>query len=105
MLKVGNFSGHETFRASSYLYESLSDPGTGSSGDPSKSPFNRAFNTEATMWEMFEQPGHERELKRFGLAMTIVKEVDPVEQLFACTFSPSVRCLLDSGEELTDLSV
>lgn len=38
------------------------------------------------MWEMFEQPGHERELKRFGLAMTIGKEFDPVEELLACTF-------------------
>lgn len=77
--------GHESVRASNFLFENLSDPETASSGDPSKAPFNRAFNSEATMWEIFEQPGHQRELKRFGLAMTVGKEFDPVEQLLACT--------------------
>ena len=38
------------------------------------------------MWDMFEKPGHERELRRFGLAMQIGKEFDPVEATLACAF-------------------
>lgn len=52
------------------------------------------------MWEMFEQPGHQRELKRFGLAMTVGKEFDPVEQLLACTFLAGPVLLIQKANEI-----
>lgn len=89
-----HFRGHETARGANLFFETLSDPETAYTGNPSKSPFNRAFGTEETLWETFEKPGHERELRRFGTAMLCGKEFDPVKGLLESTYSnicPSVH--------------
>ena len=44
------------------------------------------------MWDMFEKSGHERELRRFGLAMQIGKEFDPVEATLACASVVLILC-------------
>ena len=77
--------GTESARSATYLYEHLSDPSTASSGDPAQSAFNKASHTDLTLWETFELPGHERQLKCVGLAMTLGAEIDPIDRLFSCT--------------------
>lgn len=59
----------EELKASAYLLENLTDPKTAFSEEPDESALNRAFGTNITMWEWFEQPENALRLKRFGVGM------------------------------------
>lgn len=58
----------ETFKASAYLFEALTDPAFSKFDDPSHTPLNKAFNSSLPLFEWLEQPGNEDRLLRFGIA-------------------------------------
>ncbi|KLO09400.1 S-adenosyl-L-methionine-dependent methyltransferase [Schizopora paradoxa] len=64
----------EAAKASSYLFEAVSDHATSTN---KVYAISRAFNTDKSFWEIFELPGQENRLRRFGLAMEGVARTEP----------------------------
>ena len=58
----------EIFRASAYLPDNATDPATAFSEEVNASPLQRAFNTDASYWDLLEQPENILRFRRFGLA-------------------------------------
>lgn len=57
------------FKASSHLTDTLINPATRDSFAVQDSAFNTAYGTPLPFWAWLEQPGNERDLQLFGLAM------------------------------------
>ena len=73
----------EIHKAGTHLYEAISDPETGHSGEVTHTSFNRAFNTELPVWEWYETPEQEHRRKRFGLAMRGVAAFQPPDAILS----------------------
>ncbi|KAA1478056.1 S-adenosyl-L-methionine-dependent methyltransferase [Dentipellis sp. KUC8613] len=71
----------EPFKASAYAWESLADPETGHSGDPSKSPFTRAFRTTESIWQFLERPEEQFRRRRFDAAMRGTQALQPADAI------------------------
>ncbi|KAI0341313.1 O-methyltransferase [Trametopsis cervina] len=63
-------SGDEGLKSTGYLQEVLSDPEFTSSGEPTKTAFNKAYKTDLTFWEWADLPENAAILRRTGNAMT-----------------------------------
>lgn len=73
----------EAFKASAYAWETLSDQATKRSGKPDKSPFARAFNTEATLWQFYERPEESFRRRRFGVGMQGIQALQPADAILS----------------------
>lgn len=65
---LASFIGHVTdegLKSCAYIAQFLEKPREGSA-----SPFNSAFETKASIWEWFEEPGNDLRSRRFNSAMT-----------------------------------
>ena len=51
------------------MFETLSDPEMGFSGDATKAGLSKALAPGKSFWEFLELPGNEHRLHRFGVAM------------------------------------
>ncbi|THH07900.1 hypothetical protein EW146_g9170 [Bondarzewia mesenterica] len=71
----------EAFKAAAYAWETLADPATRRSGDPSASPFARAFNTKQTLWQFHERAEESYRNHRFGVGMQGVQAMQPVNAI------------------------
>ncbi|KAF8177344.1 S-adenosyl-L-methionine-dependent methyltransferase [Mycena galopus ATCC 62051] len=59
----------ENFKASAYAWETLADPATRNSGDPTASPFARAMGRAETMWAYLARPEEQFRQHRFNIGM------------------------------------
>ncbi|KAG6887847.1 hypothetical protein C0995_012237 [Termitomyces sp. Mi166 len=69
----------ESFKASAYAWETLSDPAVVNSSGRTVSPFSRAFNTKETYWDVIAR--EEFRSRRFNIAMQGVKVMQPVDAI------------------------
>ncbi|KAJ7575531.1 S-adenosyl-L-methionine-dependent methyltransferase [Mycena floridula] len=69
----------ETFKASSYLWESSSEPSTALSGDPTSSAFARAMGAKETLWQYYDKPEQGFRQERFGIAMSGVNTLQSAD--------------------------
>ncbi|KAG6817102.1 hypothetical protein H0H87_012623 [Tephrocybe sp. NHM501043] len=69
----------EAFKASAYAWETLSDPDTAKSGDPTASPFARAFNAKETLWDLHARD--EQRSRRFNIGMRGIQALQPVDAI------------------------
>ncbi|KIK61141.1 hypothetical protein GYMLUDRAFT_85119 [Collybiopsis luxurians FD-317 M1] len=67
----------ESFKASAYSWEALSNPGTAFSQDPTQSPFCIAHNTSDTKWEYYDRPDQSYRRNRFAVGMRGVQALQP----------------------------
>ncbi|KAA1478076.1 S-adenosyl-L-methionine-dependent methyltransferase [Dentipellis sp. KUC8613] len=72
----------EAFKASAYVWETLSDPQTGHSGEPTATPFRRAFGTKDTVWQFFARPEEKYRQRRFDAGMQSIQALQPAEAIF-----------------------
>ncbi|KAF7377232.1 S-adenosyl-L-methionine-dependent methyltransferase [Mycena sanguinolenta] len=63
----------EAFKASAYAWETLADPATRSSGDPTESPFSRAIGRPEGQWTYFARPEEQFRQHRFNIGMQAAK--------------------------------
>ncbi|TDL27010.1 S-adenosyl-L-methionine-dependent methyltransferase [Rickenella mellea] len=92
--------GYDVFNSSACMTETLLDPETARSYDPTKAPFNRAFKTDLPFWAWFEQPGNEQILSTFGMAMKGTKALSPPDVIldgFEWKDLPSGSIVVDVG--------
>ncbi|TFY66486.1 hypothetical protein EVG20_g4597, partial [Dentipellis fragilis] len=73
----------EPFKGSSYAWETLSDPETSHSGDPTASAFARAFDIKGTMWDFYERPEEQYRQRRFDAAMQSTLALQPADAILA----------------------
>ncbi|KIL66630.1 hypothetical protein M378DRAFT_160640, partial [Amanita muscaria Koide BX008] len=62
----------EIFKSSAYLWETLSDPQTGKSGEPSHAPIGRALSNGKGFFDYLAQPDQKFRQKRFDTGMRAV---------------------------------
>ncbi|KAE9402942.1 O-methyltransferase [Gymnopus androsaceus JB14] len=70
----------ESYKAAGYIPEHLIDPATTFADAPESSPMMLAVGyrkAENSMWTWFEQPSNEMRLRRFGMAMNGVVNLEP----------------------------
>ena len=61
------------------------DPDFAQSGEPNKTPFNKAFDTNLPIFPWFELPENAYKLRRFGIAMEGAQNASPPGALLAGT--------------------
>lgn len=71
------FRSDEGAKATSYLYEALTDQSFGFSDEADHSAFSLGLQTEKSVWEYFEEPGREDLLDRYAAAMEGLQEIEP----------------------------
>nr|GAT49961.1 S-adenosyl-L-methionine-dependent methyltransferase [Mycena chlorophos] len=71
----------EAFKASAYAWETLADPQTRLSGDPTASPFARAMGRPETLWTYFERPENSFAAHRFGIGMQGIEGLQPPDAI------------------------
>ncbi|KAG5331582.1 hypothetical protein C0989_007906 [Termitomyces sp. Mn162] len=69
----------ESFKASAYAWETLSDPMTVKSGDPTAAPLSRAFNVKQTYWDFLAHD--ELRSRRFNIGMRGVQAMQPANAI------------------------
>ncbi|KAG6916253.1 hypothetical protein DXG01_007710 [Tephrocybe rancida] len=69
----------EAFKASAYAWETLSDPATVTSGDPTSAPLSRAFNAGETLWDLHAQD--KNRARRFNIAMKGIQALQPADAI------------------------
>ncbi|KAG6916948.1 hypothetical protein DXG01_004497 [Tephrocybe rancida] len=69
----------EPFKASAYAWETLSDPATVKSGDPTASCFARAFNAKETLWDLHARDQHRS--RRFNIGMRGIQALQPIDAI------------------------
>lgn len=67
----------EGAKSASYLSETLLDPETAFSGEPTKCSLHRAFQMDKTIFDWFEDPAQKHRLYRFGVAMEGSAKFEP----------------------------
>ncbi|KAF7373896.1 S-adenosyl-L-methionine-dependent methyltransferase [Mycena sanguinolenta] len=65
----------ETFKASAYAWETLSDPATRGSGDPAAAPFSRGIGRHEDMWTYLARPERQVQGHRFNIGMEGAKTI------------------------------
>jgi len=73
---VGHFS-DEAMKCLSYLSEAIMDPVSGHANDVRDVAYNRAFRRKDVIWDLFDEPGQEYRVSRFGSAMDGTKNMAP----------------------------
>lgn len=53
-----------------FLSEALLDPEWALSSAPNKAAFNKAFDTDLTLWDYYERPDQKERHRRFGVMMS-----------------------------------
>ncbi|KAJ7175090.1 S-adenosyl-L-methionine-dependent methyltransferase [Mycena crocata] len=71
----------EAFKASAYSWETLADPATVRSGDPTASPFARAMGRAETLWKYYERPEEHFRHHRFGIGMQGIESLQPPDAI------------------------
>ncbi|KAI0695021.1 O-methyltransferase [Cytidiella melzeri] len=71
----------ECMKSTGYLQEAISDPSWSTSGEPTQTSMQKAFNTNAPFWEWAELPENSLRLRRFGNAMTGLNSATPPRAL------------------------
>ncbi|KAJ6555654.1 S-adenosyl-L-methionine-dependent methyltransferase [Mycena vulgaris] len=71
----------EAFKGSAYAWETLADPATVHSGDPSASPFARALGSGEEMWKFYQRPEEEFRRHRFGIGMQGIEALQPPDAI------------------------
>ncbi|OCH93672.1 O-methyltransferase [Obba rivulosa] len=69
MSSLCDMTGDESMKGASYLTETLLDPVTANSDEPHHAAFNRAFNTDLSLFPYYDEPGNEFRLTRFSNCM------------------------------------
>ncbi|KAJ7612050.1 S-adenosyl-L-methionine-dependent methyltransferase [Mycena polygramma] len=90
----------EAFKASAYAWETLADPATVRSGDPTASPFARAMGRPETLWQYYERPEEQFRLHRFGIGMQGIEALQPADAIlraFKWSSLPSKSVVVDVG--------
>lgn len=85
----------ESYKAAGYIPEHLIDPATTFADAPESSPMMLAVGyrkAENSMWTWFEQPSNEMRLRRFGMAMNGVVNLEPPYDILT-GMSPSTASL------------
>ncbi len=59
----------EIFKSSAYLWETVSDPKTGNSGEPGDAPISKALSKGKGFFDYLAQPDQVLRQKRFDMAM------------------------------------
>ncbi|TFK45739.1 S-adenosyl-L-methionine-dependent methyltransferase [Heliocybe sulcata] len=100
----------EDYKGAGFLLEHLTDPDSGFSSEPSKTPMLRAFGASesSNVWEWFESPGNEYRFKRFGVAMDGVNSMQPTDAIlkgFGWNTLPQDGTVVDVGAGLGVSSV
>ncbi|TFY63589.1 hypothetical protein EVG20_g6256 [Dentipellis fragilis] len=72
----------DTFKASAYTWETLSDPRTSHSGEATATPFCRALGINETVWEFYSHPDQKYRQRRFDAAMQGGQALQPVDAIF-----------------------
>jgi hypothetical protein len=80
----------EVPKSSVHLFEALSDPETGNSGEANHTAFNRAFNVDRTMFDWLETTEQAYRLKRLGLGMRGVAALQPPDAILSGKWAPQV---------------
>ncbi|KLO13218.1 S-adenosyl-L-methionine-dependent methyltransferase [Schizopora paradoxa] len=96
---VGHMS-DEGAKATSYLYEALTDQSFGFSDEADHSAFSLGLQTEKSVWEYFEEPGREDLLDRYAAAMEGLQEIEPpnlAEGAFDWASLPPESVVVDVG--------
>ena len=62
-------------KSASYLSETLLSEDMAKSGEPNHTAFNKAFNTDLSMFPWFALPENEYRLNRFNIAMQGVQNM------------------------------
>ncbi|KAA1478055.1 S-adenosyl-L-methionine-dependent methyltransferase [Dentipellis sp. KUC8613] len=73
----------ETFKASAIAWETLSDPKTSHSGDPTASPFSRAVGKQETLWQFYARPEEKYRQRRFDAGMQGIQALQPADAILA----------------------
>ncbi|KAJ7657239.1 S-adenosyl-L-methionine-dependent methyltransferase [Mycena polygramma] len=71
----------EAFKASAYAWESLADPATAGSGDPTASPFARAMGRPETLWTYYARPEEKFRQHRFAIGMEGIQALQPADAI------------------------
>ncbi|KAF9462317.1 S-adenosyl-L-methionine-dependent methyltransferase [Collybia nuda] len=71
----------EAFKASAYSWETLADPKTVRSEDPTAAPFGRAFKTTDTLWDFHARPEENIRHHRFGIGMKGIQALQPADAI------------------------
>ena len=58
------------------MLDTLTDPEFAFSGEPTRTPFNKAFNFDGTIWDFFEQPENKMRETRFGVGMEAARRIE-----------------------------
>jgi hypothetical protein len=72
-----HFSQDDIFKSAAVAVETLLDPATKFSEEPTDTPFNRAFNTDLTYWAWVKLPEQQYRLRRFNVAMQGIAAMQP----------------------------
>ena len=67
------------FKASAYAWETLADPATAKSGEPTEAPLARAMGVKETLWEFYARPEQAFRQRRFNIGMQGVRALEPVD--------------------------
>ncbi|KAJ7612017.1 S-adenosyl-L-methionine-dependent methyltransferase [Mycena polygramma] len=97
---VHSLIGMEAFKASAYAWETLADPATVRSGNPTASPFARAMGRPETLWQYYERPEEQFRLHRFGIGMQGIEALQPADAIlraFKWSSLPSKSVVVDVG--------
>lgn len=87
----------EGAKSASYLTETLLNPETAFSSDPTKCSLQRAFQMDKTIFDWFEDPDQKHRLYRFGVAMEGAAKFErPELALDGALSSPTAECCLNS---------
>ncbi|KAG6837108.1 hypothetical protein H0H93_014712 [Arthromyces matolae] len=70
----------ESFKASAYTWEALSDPAAAISDDPKDTPFALAYNTKELLWGLYARD--EYKSRRFNIGMRGVQALQPPDSIF-----------------------
>jgi hypothetical protein len=65
----------------SYLPETIHDPVSDLSAKMPGTAFNKAFNTDLSVWQWFELPEHRERLLRFAYAMEVSLQAGPPDAI------------------------
>ncbi|OCH84738.1 O-methyltransferase [Obba rivulosa] len=88
----------ESLKSAAYLSDTLTDPRTASSYEPTESAFNRAFGTPNGMFEWYEQPENAFRLRRFNAGMRATAgETSEVLEGFEWDQLPKNSIVVDVG--------
>jgi len=91
-----------------YLYETLADPEMVFSSAPDKCAFNKAFDTDGTIWEFYERPEQKERHSRFVFVMTTAEKLESPELIakaFDWTSLPDNEIVVDVGGGVGNVAI